>query len=168
MQKEAIQAIVSCAKAAGLEDYLVVMDDNARSYRVKSQTTTAYFDDGKEVLYCFSYNDNPIRNTMTEPQFIVEACTYDHITSITVKIPDDKVKDALSNYSFDEEEVKRVIKTVGKNFQASGYQYTKKNEDPAKIAPNVSPYMSGVELGLPYTPYTPPVPNDEESGEDGE
>ena len=163
MQKEAIQAIVSSAKSAGLEDYLVVVDDNARRYRVKSQTSTAYFDDGKEVLYCFSFNDNPIRNTMTEPQFIIEACTYDHITSITVQVPDDQLKDVLSSYSFDEEETKRIIKTVGKNFQATGYQYNKKNEDPIKKAP----YMSGIEMGLPYTPYTPPTSNDEET-EEGE
>ena len=162
MQKEAIQAIVSSAKSAGLEDYLVVVDDNARRYRVKSQTSTAYFDDGKEVLYCFSFNDNPIRNTMTEPQFIIESCTYDHITSITVQVPDDQLKDVLSNYSFDEEETKRIIKTVGKNFQATGYQYNKKNEDPIKKAP----YISGIEMGLPYTPYTPPT-TDDEGGDEG-
>lgn len=160
MQKEAIQAIVSSAKSAGLEDYLVVVDDNARRYRVKSQTSTAYFDDGKEALYCFSFNDNPIRNTMTEPQFIIEACTYDHITSITVQVPDDQLKDVLSNYSFDEEETKRIIKTVGKNFQATGFQYDKNVVDPIKKAP----YMAGVELGVPYKPYTPPVPNDEDDG----
>ena len=162
MQKEAIQAIVASAKAAGLEDTLVVYDDNARLYRVKSQTSTGYFDDGNEVFYSFNINDNPIRNTMNETLYKVEACTYDHITSITVAVADSDISKVKENYDFDEEEIKRIMKTIGKPFQAVGYQYDKNNEDPIKKVP----YMPNLELGVPYKPYQPPVPNNEDSNEE--
>ncbi len=151
MQKEAIQAIVNSAKSAGLEDYLIIYDDNARIYRYKSQTSTGYFDDGKEVYYSFNLNDNPLRNTQSDALWLVEACTYDHITSITVKIPNDKVQDVISKYNFEENEIKRIMKNVGRPSQASGYTYTQGNEDPVKKAG----FKPTLELGVPYEPYNP-------------
>ena len=151
MQKEAIQAMVNSAKSAGLEDYLIIYDDNARIYRYKSQTSTGYFDDGKEVYYSFNLNDNPLRGTQEDALWLVEACTYDHITSITVKIPNDKVKDVISKYNFDEEEIKRIMKKVGRPSWASGYTYTQGNEDPVKKAG----FKPTLELGVPYKAYDP-------------
>lgn len=165
MQKEAIQAIVNSAKAAGIEDTLVVYDDNTRIYRVKSETSTGYFDDANEVYYSFNLNDNPNRNTQNDTLYLIEACTYDHITSIYAKVDNDaELKRKLASYSFDEEEVDRIVKTIGRNYQASGYNYTAKNEDPKKLTK--APYMQSVEMGLPYKPYVPKTPN--ESEEDGD
>ena len=154
MQKEAIQAIVNAAKAAGIEDTLVVYDDNARIYRVKSETSTGYFDDANEVYFSFNLNDNPNRNTQNDTLYLIEACTYDHITSIYAKVDNDAdVKRKLEAYNFNTQEVDRIIKTIGRNYQASGYNYTAKNEDPKKLSK--APYMQNVEMGLPYTPYIP-------------
>ena len=149
MEVSTIQAIVSKANDLDCFDLIRIYDDNYRCYRIKSDTSTGYFDDGNKMVVCFSSNDNPIRNTMNESKFLLEFVDYDHITNITILLPDKDIGESVSKFDFDQDAAKAVIKNIGGTYQADGYLFDK-DGNRKKTSP-----IPELILGTPYKPYKP-------------
>ena len=163
MNASTVRAIINQAESIDCYDLLVIVDDNYRCYRVKSETSTCIFDDSKEVVMCFCANDNPIKDTMNESRFLVEWVDYDHITSIYLLPPEEDIKNEVSSLGFDDEDSKPIIQKLIKTFRADGFQtYDGSGKDLHK------PKMPEVTLGVPYKPYKKPEPNEEETTENTE
>ena len=165
MTKSNISYIVNKMKSANLDKYLCVVDDNNRSYLVKSNAQCGFFDDSNEVFVCLSKNDNPIRGTMNEGNFMIDFVDYDHITRIYLKASDKDILSLYKEFDFDTDDVKAVFKKSIASHAPSGFSYVYDKEGNAKQVDSPTPDL---ELGVPIpTPNVHPVSTESEEGSEG-
>lgn len=139
MNKSNINYIVNKMKNANLFGYLCVVDDNDRTYLVKSDAQCGFFDDSNEVFICLSKNDNPIMNTMNEGNLMIDFVDYDHITRIYIKTPDKDMISLCNEFDFDTDAVKEVFKRNIASFSPAGFSYTKDGKQVDAKLPDYKP-----------------------------
>lgn len=160
MKSDQINSIVNKIKDMGLEDYIVFYTDYEVEgiIRMKSDTTVAILDDANECICILETNANPIAGTLNEKPLFISFADYDHITSIGVMITAEELKENKDKFNFEDEDIKRIVKAVT-GFRATGYL---REKGTGKL-PKVNGMAVDFEMGVPYKPYVPKDPNQEES-----
>lgn len=148
MTKSAINSILS--KLSDYKDYICVVDDNNRVYRTKSEADCGYFDDSCEAFINISKNDNPIRNTMNQGNFMIDFVDYDHITRIYAILPDKDTMIAVNNLSFDSDALKHVLHKTKASFTPAGFSYNfDKDGEPKQTEAPLPNFEPGVPIKTP-------------------
>ena len=145
MTKAAINSLLS--KLSDYKDYICIVDDNNRVSRVKSDTYYGYFDDSLEAFVCISKNDNPIRNTVNQGNFMIDFVDYDHITRIYVKLPDKDTIAVSKKFNFDTVPLMKVMTRNKASYSPAGFSYVyDKDGNPKQVDAPLPDYKPGVPV----------------------